>query len=133
MSKVASEGHDAVAIVVEALGVLQTRDGFDIPPAVIEERARNIVTALAGVPKGRPNPIVSMVTEYLDVRRQAQEVLGQLDDMAVTDAATAVAALLADPFDRDARTEARTWLRAWTATHSARSSTSTTPGAAVRS
>ena len=32
---------------------------------------------------------------------------------ALTDAAVAVAAMLADPFDPAARTEARLWLRAW--------------------
>jgi len=46
MSKVASEGHDAVAIVIEALGVLETRDGFELPAELIEERARNVVTVL---------------------------------------------------------------------------------------
>jgi hypothetical protein len=42
------EGRDAVAVVVEALGVLQTRDGFDLPTELVEERARNVVTALRG-------------------------------------------------------------------------------------
>ena len=35
-----------VAIVVEALGVLQTRDGLDVPAELVEERARNAITAL---------------------------------------------------------------------------------------
>jgi len=132
----------AVEIVVEALGVLKTRDGLDVPEALIVERARNAVTALEGefqvrpiadVHAGPPNPIISMLTEYLDVRRQAQEVCRQLDAMTVSEAAIMVASLLSDPFDRDARTEARLWLKAWQTTQPARPSTSTTPGAAVGS
>ena len=42
------QGRDAVAVVVEALGVLKTRDGIVVPTALIEERARNVVTALLG-------------------------------------------------------------------------------------
>lgn len=34
---------------------------------------------------------------------------------ALKDAAVVIAALLADPFDRDARREARTWLQTWMA------------------
>ena len=34
---------------------------------------------------------------------------------ALKDAAVVIASLLADPFDRDARREARTWLTAWMA------------------
>jgi hypothetical protein len=144
-----SEQHPqdrAIEIIRDALRVLRTRDAIDVPDDLLAERARNAVTALEGefdlVPKvrpvadahaGRPSPIVSMVKEYLDVRRQAQEVCRQLDAMTVTDAAVTVAALLADPFDRDARTEARLWLRAWQATHPARPSGAVTKGAAVRS
>jgi hypothetical protein len=133
-----------IEIISDALRVLKGRDGIAIPEELIAERARNAVTALEGefdlVPKvqpiadvhaGRPSPIISMLTEYLDVRRQAQEVCRQLDAMTVTDAAVAVAALLADPFDRDARIEARLWLKAWQTTQPARPSASTTPGAAV--
>jgi hypothetical protein len=143
-----SEQHPherAIEVIADALRVLKGRDGIAIPDELIAERARNAVTALGGefdlVPKphavadvhaGGPNPIVSMVKEYLDVRRQAQEICRQLDAMTMTDAAVAVAALLADPFDRDARTEARLWLKAWQAAQPARPSASTTPGAAVR-
>jgi hypothetical protein len=42
------QGHDAVAIVVEALGVLETRDGFQIPATLVEERARNVIEGLRG-------------------------------------------------------------------------------------
>jgi hypothetical protein len=35
----------AVELVVEALGILQTRDGFDIPPELVEERARSVILA----------------------------------------------------------------------------------------
>ena len=135
----------AIEIIADALRVLRTRDGIDIPDELIAERARNAVAALEGefdlVPKahpvdvhvGRPNPIVSMLTEYLSVRDQVQESSRRLDAMTVSDAAIAVAALLADPFDRDARTEARIWLQAWRAAQAARCSTSTTKSAAVGS
>jgi hypothetical protein len=49
MSRVADprpEAASEVEIVVEALGVLQTRDGFEIPPELIEERARNVIASL---------------------------------------------------------------------------------------
>jgi hypothetical protein len=136
----------ACKIISDALRVLKDRDGIAIPDELIAERARNAVTALGGefdlVPKphavadvhaGGPNPIVSMVKEYLDVRREAQEVCRQLDAMTMADAAVMVASLLADPFDRGARIEARLWLKAWQAAHPGRPSTSTTPGAAVGS
>jgi hypothetical protein len=42
------QGRDVVAVVVEALGVLKTREGIVVSPALIEERARNIATALQG-------------------------------------------------------------------------------------
>jgi len=35
-----------VEILVEALGILQTRDGFEVPPELVEERARNAIAAL---------------------------------------------------------------------------------------
>lgn len=38
----------AVEIVADALSVLRTRDGIDIPEALVLERARNAVTALEG-------------------------------------------------------------------------------------
>ncbi|HZL17176.1 MAG TPA: hypothetical protein VFG23_05475 [Polyangia bacterium] len=40
------EGRSEVAIVIEALGVLLTRDGFEIPSELVEERARNAISAL---------------------------------------------------------------------------------------
>ena len=40
------EGRSEISIVVEALGVLRTRDGFEIPAELVEERARNAVSAL---------------------------------------------------------------------------------------
>lgn len=38
----------AVEIVAEALRVVRTRDGVDVTDALIDERARNAVTALQG-------------------------------------------------------------------------------------
>jgi hypothetical protein len=144
-----SEQHPqeiATAIVSIALRVLRTRDKIDISSDLIEERARNIVTALGSefdlVPKGhpvadvragRPNQIVSMVSEYLAIRREAQEISDRLDAMTVSEAAVMVASLLADPFDRAGRIEARLWLQAWRTAQAARCSTSTTNSAAVGS
>jgi hypothetical protein len=49
----------------------------------------------------------------------------------LTEAAVMVASLLADPFDRDARTEARIWLTAWRAAQPARRSTPATKAVAT--
>jgi len=38
----------AVAIVASAIDVLRTREGIDVSEALIDERARNAVTALEG-------------------------------------------------------------------------------------
>jgi hypothetical protein len=51
------------------------------------------------------------------VESVAIERRSDLTEAAVADAVVVVAALLADPFDRDARTEARTWLTTWMAAH----------------
>jgi hypothetical protein len=68
----------------------------------------------------------------MTANRNVAALTGALEpaDM-LKEAAVMVAALLADPFDRDARMEARTWLTAWLAAQPARSLTSTTPGAAA--
>ena len=78
----------AIEIVADALRVLRTRDGIDVPDALIEERAR-------------------IAVEALDIGPRA----------AVTDAAVTVAALLADPLDPDTRASARIWLRDWKGAH----------------
>lgn len=53
--------------------------------------------------------------EIVAVERRAD-----LMEAAVKDAAVVVAALLADPFHPDARTEARLWLTTWMAKGGAR-------------
>ncbi len=80
-----------VAIVEVALRVLKTRDGIDISSELIEERSRNIIAALDIAPAA-----------------------------TLADAAGAVAALLADPLDPDARAVARAWLREVKSTSSRR-------------
>jgi hypothetical protein len=60
----------------------------------------------------------------IDIKRRPD-----LIEAAVADAAVVIAALLADPFDRDARTEARTWLTTWMAAQTDRRSTTTTGAA----
>jgi hypothetical protein len=87
----------AIEIVADAIRILRTRDGIDIPDELIVERARNTVAALEGefelepkvpwvadVQASRPNLVVSMLTEYLDVRRQLHESSRRLDALATS-------------------------------------------------
>jgi hypothetical protein len=60
----------------------------------------------------------------IDIKRRPD-----VAEAAVADAAVVIAGLLADPFDRDARTEARTWLTTWMAAHPDRCSATNTGAA----
>lgn len=89
----------AVEIVADALRILRTRDGIDVPEALIVERARNAVTALGGAfdlvptandeqraarrlrPFGSPPPVVepgskfaAATAEFLALRAEFDEV-----------------------------------------------------------
>jgi hypothetical protein len=63
--------------------------------------------------------------------RRATEIAAATAPLAdLTEAALMVASLLADPFDRSARMEARTWLTAWMASRADRPSYATVTVAA---
>ena len=96
----------AVEIVADAIRILRTRDGIDIPEALVLERARNAVTALEGAfdlnpaadgerraarPKlrsfGSPPPTLSPgsrfaapMAEYLALRAEFDEADRQLGE-----------------------------------------------------
>ena len=69
----------AVEIVVTALRVLRTRDGINIPDALVDERARNAVAALEGAFELVPHGLIKLARDLREGTRQlrvAAEALG---------------------------------------------------------
>lgn len=107
----------AVEIIADAIRILRTRDGIDIPEALVLERARNAVTGLEGafdlVPTadggqraarrlrlfGSPPPVLQpgskfagAMAEYLVLRAELDEADRQLDESLERFESTAPAA-----------------------------------------